>query len=129
MDREEFRELRNVDDMTAEERDSELSELQSRYGKFARRKNEIHASMKPLTSELARVNSEIARLGVRISQLKHGKKDVPHVTDHAVVRYLERNMGMDIDALRNSIMVHPKAYREGNVVITVMGDKPEEQEI
>ncbi len=31
------------------------------------------------------------------------KKPLVHVTDHAVVRYLERVIGMDVDAIRREI--------------------------
>jgi uncharacterized protein YydD (DUF2326 family) len=107
----------------------ELNDLQTRYGMLERRKDALRKQVIPINKELTELNAEIQRLGTRISQLKHGKKQLPHITDHAVVRYMQRVEGMDIDEIRSKIAGHPKAHMHENVIITVLGENPEDQEI
>lgn len=47
----------------------------------------------------------------------------PHVTSHALLRYIERVKGIDVDALRDEILTEPvrKALSEGASGVTVNG--------
>lgn len=68
---------------------------------------------------------EIRDVGEQIYDMKH-RGETPHVTDHAIVRYLERVDGIDIWALRDKVAGHSLAVREGNVVVTINEDLTEE---
>lgn len=69
---------------------------------------------------------EIRDTGEQIYDMKHGG-ETPHVTDHAIVRYLERVQGVDIWSLRDEVSNHHLAVRDGNVVVTVNEDLTEEE--
>ncbi len=66
-------------------------------------------------------SKEIRDTGEQIYDMKHGG-DTPHVTDHAIVRYLERVDGVDIWALRDKVASHHLSVHDGNVVVTVNED-------
>lgn len=59
-------------------------------------KNLAHA--KSMVSRLARLKEELNR--------RRNKQEKPYVTDHAVVRYLERVEGLDIEAVREFLLNH-----------------------
>ena len=58
---------------------------------------------------------------MEIFHLKH-EGETPHVTDHAIVRYLERVEGMDIWSLKAKVAADANAVKVGNVYITVNED-------
>lgn len=66
-------------------------------------------------------SKEIHDIGEQIFEMKHGGS-TPHVTDHAMIRYLERVEGLDTVALRDKVAAHKDAVREGNVIVTVNED-------
>lgn len=53
--------------------------------------------------KLKRMQQDITRLNHQIEQLER-RKDGITVTDHAVIRYLERVQGIDIDAIREQMV-------------------------
>lgn len=68
---------------------------------------------------MAKVNADIQRTGAKINLLKHNGRVVPLVTDHAIVRYLERVEGLDIEDVRRKILGHSKRVQNGDVIVTV----------
>lgn len=58
--------------------------------------NQNLARAKFLVSRLAKLKQELRR--------RRGKQERPFVSDHAIVRYLERIEGLDIEAVRDFIL-------------------------
>lgn len=59
-----------------------------------------------------------------IYDLRHTENadNVPEVTDHAIVRYLQRVKGLDINEIKLEIAREKNVVRDGNVIITVLED-------
>ena len=64
------------------------------------------------------VSKQLKLLGEQIFQLKHNGP-TPHITDHAIVRYLERVEGLDVQSIKLKIAQHKDSVLEGNVIVTV----------
>lgn len=82
-----------------------------------------------LDDELRTLNHRRSKIGKRkkaianaIYDLLHENGEVPSVTDHAIVRYLERIQGVDIQQLKIDVANHKQAERQGNVIVTVNED-------
>lgn len=103
-------------------RQERLSELQDRHGALTREKQELQRQFNRRMSEISK---ETKSLGQAIYDLKNIDGDTPHITDHAIVRYLERVKGMDIWDLKSEIMNHADAVRIVNTIVTVNGKKDE----
>lgn len=54
--------------------------------------------------------------------MKNVDDKAPHITDHAVVRYLERVKGVNIWDLKAEIMQHSDSVRVDNTIVTVNGN-------
>lgn len=67
---------------------------------------------------LQKMNRKIRDVGNAIYDLKQSG-DTPEVTDHAIVRYLERVEKVDIRELKLKVAADKNAYREVNVIVTV----------
>jgi len=104
------------------ERQKKLNELQNRHGELSREKE---ALSRETNKRLKDIKKELSQLGNAIYDLKHVDGDTPHITDHAIVRYLERVKGMDIWDLKAEIMNHTKAVRIDNVIVTVNPGEPD----
>lgn len=79
-----------------------------------------------LEAELVTLNKRRSKISKRkrdianaIYDLLHESGEVPSVTDHAIVRYLERIEGVDIQELKIKVANHKQAERQGNVIVTV----------
>lgn len=79
--------------------------------------------VKPYLNKITNINRKIHRLGQTIYDLKHNG-DTPEITDHAIVRYLERVEGVDILDLKSKVASHKNAHKVNNVIVTV---NPEEE--
>ena len=81
-------------------------------------KNQVKKKMAPLMKEASEIRSKLSRVGTAINHLKHGG-NTPLVTDHAIVRYLERVEKVNIDDIRLKIYKHRDSVKQGNVIVTV----------
>lgn len=111
-----------------EKREKKLNELQTRHRSLLAERLPIQQEYKEKAKALDKVrkvlnkkNAEIKEVGEQIFHLKHNG-DTPHVTDHALVRYLERVEGLDIWELKSRVANDKNAVREGNVIVTVNED-------
>lgn len=104
-----------------EARTKKLNKLQKEHGELTRLKNAKKREMAKNMTEIAELNKEIKRVGSAIYDLKNINGDTPHVTDHAVVRYLERVKGMDIWEIKAEIMNSKDSVRIENTIVTVNG--------
>lgn len=60
----------------------------------------LNKKLTPLTEEVSKLNKEISNLRAELSW----RKARPGITDHALLRYLERHEGIDIDKLRKDLL-------------------------
>ena len=102
--------------------DEKLTAYMKLHRDLSYKKQELAKKIKPIEAELTIVRSDLSRVGTAINHLKHGGQ-TPLVTDHAIVRYLERVEGIDVEEVRVKIAKHSHAVRQGNVVVTVNGDE------
>lgn len=113
-------------------REKKLNDLQTKHRMLLTERIPLQADFKKkskIADKARRVlqakSLEIRTVGEAIYDMKH-KGETPHVTDHAIVRYLERVEGMDIWELRSKVAGDKNAVREGNVVVTINEDLSEE---
>lgn len=106
-------------------RNRKLEELQTRHRELLSERIPIIAEFKQKSKALDKVrrelnkkSAEIRDVGEQIFHLKHDG-ETPHVTDHALVRYLERVAGLDVWGLKAIVAEHKNAVYDGNVVVTV----------
>lgn len=102
-------------------REKKLNKLQEQHGELTRLKNAKKRLMTATMNEIAEMNKELKRIGTAIYDLKNINGATPHVTDHAVVRYLERVKGMNIWDIKAEIMNSKDAIRIENTIVTVNG--------
>jgi hypothetical protein len=76
-----------------------------------------------LDNKLRKLNAKAHSVGMAIYDMKHNG-NTPEITDHAIVRYLERVKGVDILELKLAVAEHKNAQRVGNVIVTVNADDP-----
>lgn len=110
------------------EKQAKLESLQNQHRKLLLERLPLQTAFKKSSKEtekhrqrLAKKSAEIKSVGEQIFHMKH-EGETPHVTDHALVRYLERVEGVDIWALKEKVASNKNAVREGNVVVTVNED-------
>jgi hypothetical protein len=104
-------------------RQKKLEKLQDEHGTLTREKEQLQSSTNKRVKE---INIKLKELGQAIYDLKNLNGDTPHVTDHAIVRYLERVEGQDIWELKAKVMNHAKAVRVVNTIVTVNGEGEED---
>ena len=62
---------------------------------------------KPVREQLASLDRERAKLDnerIRLSKLREEMHSAIEVSDHALVRYMERKLGFDLEAIRSEIL-------------------------
>ncbi len=103
------------------EDDEKLEQLLDEVEILHDHEKELKEQIRPLGIELAKVRSGIKEAKNAIHNFKHKGVDIPFVSDHAIVRFLERVDGIDIDAIRIRIRDHVQSVKakEGNIVVTV----------
>lgn len=106
-------------------RQEKLNDLQERHGELSRLKNKRKREMNAAMQDITEINKQLTSLGAAIFDLKNIDGITPHITDHAVVRYLERVKGMNIWDIKAEIIEHRDAVRVDNVIVTVNGEQDE----
>lgn len=100
-------------------RQKKLNLLQEQHREMTSLKNSKKRDMTNIMSEIAEINKHLKRIGGAIFDLKNLHGDIPHVTDHAVVRYLERVKGLNIWDIKAEIMNSKDAVRIENTIVTI----------
>lgn len=103
-------------------RQVKLNELQDEHGRLTIVKRDLKKQVNRLTNDISIINKELNRLGGQIFDMKNEDGETPHITDHAVVRYLERVKGMNIWDIKAEIVAHRDAVRVINTIVTVNGN-------
>lgn len=107
------------------ERQKKLEELQEQHRELSMKKKRLKKKLSQVTNSISQVNKELNQLGGQILDLKNLDGDTPHITDHAVVRYLERVKGVNIWEIKAEIVQHKDAIKVENTIVTVNGDEDE----
>ena len=103
-------------------RQAKLEKMQNEHGVLTREKQQLQNSTNKRVIE---INVRLKELGAAIFDLKNLNGNTPHITDHAIVRYLERVKGMNIWDLKAEIMNHKNSVRVINTIVTVNGEEDE----
>lgn len=106
-------------------RQEKLENLQNEHGALTREKEQLQYSTNKRVKE---INIRLKELGQAIFDLKNANGDTPHITDHAIVRYLERVEGVNIWDLKAKVMAHKDAVRVVNTIVTVNGEEDGKKE-
>jgi hypothetical protein len=80
-----------------------LKQLQTRQAKAAALQKALREEMCVLQERLKACNAEVSELNQRISDLSMNGRQ-PVVSEHAILRYLERVKGVDIAAIQAEIL-------------------------
>ncbi len=99
-------------------RQEKLEKMQKLHRELSMARKPLEAEFKKAKHRLQRANKKLKECGQAIYDLKHDGV-TPVVTDHAIVRYLQRVKGYDIEELKVEVANNKNAHREGNVVVTV----------
>lgn len=104
---------------TALDRSRALKSLSVTRGKLLAHKAQNLDIMAEATAEIQATNREIKEINIKMNNLRPGKE--PIVTEHALLRYAERFMGVDINKIHAEIMNLPETDKivSGNTVVTV----------
>ena len=81
----------------------EIKKLRSRLNQLANEKRQLDEKQRTLMVTLFNIEQEISTLEKKVEKYtKNGRFNM--VTDHAIVRYLERVEGMDIHSIKEKIL-------------------------
>lgn len=104
-------------------RQKKLETLQDKHGILTAEKRALKGELNVITARMAEKNKELAKVGQAIYDLKHVDGMPAHITDHAIVRYLERVEGLDIWDIKAKIMQHRNSVNVDNTIVTVNGEE------
>jgi predicted nuclease with TOPRIM domain len=101
---------------------SEIEDLRSKVETIHGRISEHQREMTALQGEVAQMEATRRSLLAEVERRSRPAEDV-HITDHALLRYVERVFGIDVDAVRRQILTDgvAKCIELGASTITVNG--------
>lgn len=102
-----------------EDKKKELEALQTAHGVLCQHSRELKKIRTEWTQAATLVNAYMGLIGRRINQIKSGTEEI--ITDHAIVRYLERFTDVDVEAIRERVAELPDEEKivVNNNIITV----------
>lgn len=80
----------------------EIKNLESRLVKTRSKLRDKKETAREIAADIRKINNSILGLESRIKELK--KFEGPTVSEHAIIRYMERVMGIDVEELRGNIL-------------------------
>jgi predicted nuclease with TOPRIM domain len=84
-----------------------LTSLRAKHEELEARIDALKVEAKPIRDQLANMDRQISKLGNEISPIRHRITELsaaPRVSDHAVIRYLERKYGFVFDDVRSELL-------------------------
>jgi len=101
---------------------SEIEDLRSKVETIHGRISEHQREMTALQGEVAQMEATRRSLLAEVERRSRPAEDI-HITDHALLRYVERVFGIDVDAVRRQILTDgvAKCIELGASTITVNG--------
>lgn len=103
---------------SVEPKSAKLEAYQRMHRQLLDEMGPIRKERNKLDNKLRKMNDKLHSIGMAIYDMKHNG-NTPEITDHAIVRYLERIEGVDILELKLKVANHKAAQRVGNVIVTV----------
>jgi chromosome segregation ATPase len=95
---------------------SELKRLETKLKTMDNRRKTLNSSLYNMQQESSNLKKQIGEINTQISKIKN-KKDTFIISEHAMLRYIERIIGIDLTELQEKII--PSADING---IKAMGD-------
>lgn len=91
--------------------------------------SEVQSQLTTLGNRRSNLLKKMSAANGAIYDLRHTENadNVPEITDHAIVRYLQRVKGMDMNELKLEIAREKNIVKDGNVIITVLDDYSKEE--
>jgi predicted nuclease with TOPRIM domain len=101
---------------------SEIEDLRSKVETIHGRISEHQREMTALQGEVAQMEATRRSLLAEVERRSRPAEDI-HITDHALLRYVERVFGIDVDAVRREILTDgvARCIELGASTITVKG--------
>ena len=101
---------------------SEIEDLRSKVETIHGRISDHQREMTALQGEVAQMEATRRSLLAEVERRSRPAEDI-HITDHALLRYVERVFGIDVDAVRRQILTDgiAKCIELGASTITVNG--------
>lgn len=101
---------------------SEIEDLRSKVETIHGRISEHQREMTALQGEVAQMEATRRSLLAEVERRSRPAEDI-HITDHALLRYVERVFGIDVDAVRREILTDgvARCIELGASTITVNG--------
>lgn len=90
----------------------DLKQLQTRLAKSAARQKSLKDEVASLENQLRECNTEIKELNKRIDAISKQRLE-PVLTEHALLRYLERVKGVDLKAIHEEILTPEVKHQIG----------------
>lgn len=87
---------------------AELKQLQSRKSRLEVEIKQLDIQSKELQSRLDKTRHQFRELSKRIHTLQNSN---PTITEHAILRYIERAMGFNIEQIKNEILTDDLAEK------------------
>ena len=88
----------------AREREDLVSKLSRAEADIEAIKSEMAVRLKDVQGDAERLRSRIANIDDELARREAADAVVPTVSDHALLRYIERVCGVDIDALKDELL-------------------------
>ena len=103
---------------------TELQEMQRAVSRLGAWRQELIDWKREYARVMTTLNGMIGNLGKRINDIKSGTDEI--ITDHALIRYLERYEEYDLDSLRDKVRNLPDTKKTviNNNIITVGDNLP-----
>lgn len=95
--------------------EKEEEKAQSELKEVKKELEELHLEMKSLGNQMNDKKSVAGNLRKKLKDAEKAKKI--HITDHALLRYIERILGIDVEQIRNEILTEETRYQ-----VFVLGD-------
>lgn len=110
--------------LNAVERSRKLKSLQVTENKLKSHISQCDKQIKVLTKESSEAQKQLQKIVTEKAKLEEENDGIPLVTEHAMLRYVERQMGIDLEKVFKEIQLLPaeQMVRHGNTIVTVLTD-------
>ena len=119
------------DKLDKEYRDPSIEKSQ-RFKNLNILENKLVTQLKMFLSQRSNLNVQIKRTRDMLKRVKKERSELGDeqetiITEHALLRYIQRHMGVDIEQVHKDIMKLPKnlLIKSGNTVVTVYPTEPD----
>ena len=110
--------------LNAVERTRKLKSLQVTENKLKSHISKKRKEIRECEAEINSANNQLNMIVTEREALESLNDGMPLVTEHAMLRYVERHMGIDLNKVFNEIQSLPvnEMVKQGNTIVTVFTD-------